>query len=694
MRNLLVAFALCWSTFAVGQTANDRFRPPAIPLITCDPYFSIWSCSNHPADDWPRHWTGAIQALCSMIRVDGKTYKVLGPAFSEIPEMPLDTVEITPTRTEYHFTSDEVRLTLSFLTPLLAQDLAILSRPVGYISWIVASRDGRPHDVSIYFDNSGELAVNTPDEKIVWSHFNEDLSDVLSVGTQAQPILQTSGDDRRINWGYADLVVPKDQHGHVAIGDDERVRKSFLRTGSIPSSDDMNMPRSVNHEWPVFACAFDLGSVSANPAERYIALAYDDEFSIEYFGRKLRPYWRSSGMEISDLLNAAVRDYPALRSRCQQFDSMLTADLLQAGGREYAELGSLAYRQAIAAHKLTADLDGTPLFFPKENFSNGCISTVDVIYPAAPLFLLLNPAIEKATLTPIFQYASMPRWHFPFAPHDLGTYPLANGQVYGGGEKTEDDQMPVEESGNMLILTYSICKAENSPAFAEKYIAVIDRWAGYLKEKGFDPENQLCTDDFAGHLAHNTNLSLKAILALGSYSKICSMLGRKKEAGEYWDIAKADAKQWESLADAGDHYTLAFDQAMTWSQKYNLVWDEILQLHLFHGSTAEREVKFYKSVENEFGLPLDNRKNYTKLDWSVWTASLAVSKTDFEEIVGRITHFLSATPDRVPMTDWYDTKTAKQVGFQARSVVGGVFIRMLEEGSVWNKWLRANIPSN
>ncbi|MEN6312106.1 MAG: DUF4965 domain-containing protein, partial [Acidobacteriota bacterium] len=430
----------------------------------------------------------------------------------------------------------------------------------------------------------------------------------------------------------------------------------------------------------------DFGAVGETAAARHLMLAYDDGFSIEYFYRKLRPYWRRNGWEARDLLTAAEKDYPSLIERCRAFDADLMADMKKAGGERYAFTASLAYRQSISASKLAVDIDGTPLFFPRENFSNGCIATVDVIYPAAPQYLLLNPVLVRGMLTPVMDYARGGQWPFPFAPHDLGTYPQANGQVYGGGNKTEDDQMPVEESGNMLLLVAALAQAEGKPDFAVRYWDLLARWAGYLKDKGFDPENQLCTDDFAGHLAHNTNLSLKAILALRSYAWLCEKTGRKAEAAEYARLAGKFAGDWAARAADGDHFRLAFDRPGTWSQKYNLVWDKILGFKLFPPAVARQELDFYLRGQLKYGLPLDNRKTYTKLDWIFWTATLADDAATFGRLTDPVFSFLVETPDRVPMTDWYWTDSGKKTGFQARPVVGGVLIKMLADPALRAKW--------
>jgi hypothetical protein len=367
-------------------------------------------------------------------------------------------------------------------------------------------------------------------------------------------------------------------------------------------------------------------------------------------------------------------------------------DLAKLGGPGYASFCALAYRQAIGAHKLTAGPNGQPMLFGKECFSNGCIGTVDVAYPAAPIFMAFSNEMLKALVRPILDYVATERWRFPFAPHDLGTYPKANGQRYGGGEKTEENQMPVEESGNMLIMAAVIARLDGNATFIEPYWPVLERWADYLKHKGLDPENQLCTDDFAGHLAHNVNLSAKAIVALACFAEMAEVAGKKDQAAEYRRTAEDFARQWVAMADDGDHFRLTFDRPGTWSQKYNIVWDPLLDLKLFPADVARKELAFYKTKLNPFGLPLDNRSLYTKADWEVWTATMAESREDFDWLMEPVYRFANYTPDRVPMTDWYWTNNARKQGFQARPVIGGVFIRMLSDRQLWKKWSRSDVP--
>jgi hypothetical protein len=415
-------------------------------------------------------------------------------------------------------------------------------------------------------------------------------------------------------------------------------------------------------------------------------LAYDDIFAIQYMQRNLRPFWRRNGWEAADLLKAAAKDYEMLRKRCAAFDGEFMGDLVKAGGPKFAQIGALAYRQCFAAGKFAADANGQPLQFCKENHSNGCISTSDVFYPMSPQFLLFGPSLAKSFVVPFMNYAASERWKFPFAPHDLGRYPHANGQIYGDGEHGLNKQMPVEESGNLLILMAAIAQMEGNADFAGLYWKQLETWAAYLKEKGFDPENQLCTDDFAGHLAHNVNLSAKAICALGAFAKLCGMRGEHEKAAEYENAAREFAQRWVKEADDGDHFRLAFDKPGTWSQKYNLIWDRILGLNLFPEAALRKEMDFYRKTQGKFGLPLDCRQEYTKLDWLLWTATLTQNRDDFKALTDPVFDFINETPNRGPLTDWYWIQDAKKRGFTGRPVVGGVFAQLLYDKALWKKW--------
>ena len=684
MRLLTTSLAFILSVLAPVTAFAQTERPPAVPLVTHDPYFSIWSMNDKLTDGPTRHWTGAPQPLTGLIRIDGQTFRWMGSQPGSVPPMTQTALEITPTRSIYRFEQNGIRLEVSFLSPLIPSDLDLMSRPISYITMTCSAADSAHHKVQLLFEASSLLAVDTRTQDVVWSRSLLPGITVLRASDFHQPILQKSGDDVRIDWGYAFLAVPS-QPGVFAAAQFPGQIESAFAAGKPLATDSLDMPQRADRSASLSA-AFDLGDVSAAPVERHVLLGYDDLYSIEYLHRWMRPYWRRNGMDTGQLIEAAERQYPEIVRRAGEFDLQLTADLQKVGGPAYTELATLAFRQTLAAHKLVVDADGSPMLFPKENFSNGCISTVDVIYPSSPFFLLFKPRLLEALLRPVMEYVQTGRWHFPFAPHDLGTYPKADGQVYGGGERTEENQMPVEESGNMLLMFAALARAEGNADFARQYWPQLQQWADYLKTEGMDPANQLSTDDFAGHLAHNANLSLKAILALDGFATLADKTGRASEAAAYHSLAQDMAKRWVTLAQDGGHYRLAFDKPGTWSMKYNLVWDRILGFNLFPPSVAETESRFYQSHLNEFGLPLDNRSAYTKLDWEVWTATLADNRHDFDAIIAAIGRFMNQSPSRVPLTDWYWTTTGKQVGFQARSVVGGVYIPLLADPAIWNKW--------
>ncbi|MEH6682363.1 MAG: DUF4965 domain-containing protein [Sediminicola sp.] len=577
-------------------------------------------------------------------------------------------LNISALSTTYKFKCGGVDLQATFTSPLLMDTLDLLSRPVSYVSIKTSSNDKKEHGVQVYFGASTALASNDQGQYMLAGNGTTSNLSYLKAGTKAQPILEKKGDNLRIDWGHMYVAASKEAKVEQNVTSMESAFSYFME-GTAPKIATEGKQLMLNTLFPEEKVLTE--------KDHLILLGYDDLYSIQYFGENLRPWWNNEGNNtLEGELEKAMADHTTILEKCAEFDREMRQEAISVGGEEYAKLCEIGYRQSIAAHTLVKAPDGEILFLSKENFSNGCINTVDVTYPSAPLYLKYNPNLLKGMLNGIFYYTESGRYTEPFAAHDLGTYPIANGVVYG-------EPMPVEESGNMIILTAAIVKAEGNAAYAKKHWKTLTLWANYLAEEGFDPGNQLCTDDFAGHLARNANLSIKAIVAIGSYGRMAKALGMDDIGDKYLSMAKEMASKWQQLAESGDHYALTFNDKGTWSQKYNLVWDKVMGLDIFPKEIYGTEIAYYLTKQNAYGLPLDSRSDYTKSDWILWTATLADSRDTFKQFIDPVYRFAMESKDRVPMSDWHFTSSGDVRGFQARSVVGGYFIKLLEQD--WNK---------
>lgn len=636
-------------------------RPVAVPLFTVDPYFSVWSCADKLYNGYTKHWTEKPWPIFAGISVDGVMHPVAGTdgdyksLRSKIHQTDLT---VTPLSTVYTFENWVAKVTLTFTTPLLLDRLDVMTRPVSYLAYRVEMKIAA-EDVAFVFGISSQGCVNCHDQCV--SFRKTPFS--LSCGNVVQNPLAEAGDRVTIDWGYLHLC---DKDAYVA---EPPTMYSGIRT--VDRTTDV---RRISHNYTlnkIYNPHTDAPYLytAKKELEGVITVAYDEVKPIEYFRAPMDEYYTKYFPSFEEMAKAAVREYPEIKRLCDDFDQKLMAEA-ESLSEEYGYITALAYRQAIAAHKLIEDEEGNVVFLSKEDDSNGCIGTLDVTYPSIPLFLKYNPELVKGMLRPILKYAASDEWDFDFTPHDVGRYPIANGQVYGNNKLKY--QMPVEEAGNMLLCLAAVKKYKNGDTeLFDKNRDLMEGWVDYLLKYGYDPADQLCTDDFAGRLARNCNLSLKAILGIAAYADLA-------QDASMMETAKRMAKDWERDAKADHAGTrLAFDKADTWSMKYNMVWDNLLGYGIFSDEVKQNEIRVYTEHMNRYGVPLDCRAPFTKIDWLMWSTRIWEDKAYFDLVCKAIVNMLNETTDRVPMTDWYDTHTAEYHAFINRSVVGGLFINLL-----------------
>ena len=657
----VAASALLTTTPGVASASpvTSKFRPPATPLAVRSPYLSTWLAGDYLAGEWAGFWTGRTTAMTGIAVIDGVSYVFIGaptlPDFSPRGMIQTD-LTVTPTKSRFTLQGGGIELTVTFLSPVEPGDLRRQSVPLSYISLQAHSIDGKAHRVALYLDISAEWAHGDSNASVGWGSTEASGVRLLSFTPSNPGVLAENGD--MASWGTVTWSTLERPGLTWQIGQDVVVRQA---AGQLADTVDPAQPRRISDRWPVLGLSLDLGSVRGPSQPFVVSVGHIRTPAVSYLGAPLSPLWTTYWPSWQQMVADFHGDAKAF-DRSDRLDDKVTSDARRAGGDKYAALCALALRQAYAGTELVVR-DGKPWAFLKEISSDGNVSTVDVLYPAMPVFAYLDPQYLRLLLEPVLDYAETGGWPKAFAEHDLGSsYPNAAGHNDGN-----EEDMPVEESANMLIMA--------SAAGVTGHYAILKQWADYLVGNALDPGYQNQTDDFTGFIAHSANLALKGIVAIGAMAKIATAAGNTADAAHYQGIARDYIAQWQAKAtDTTGQLKLAYDRPGTWSLKYNGFADALLGLNLIPAAVTAEEGAWYLAHRNQFGTPLDLRHSYTKADWALWTAAWqhdhpAVRDAFIEDVYG----FLTNSASRVPFTDLYDTISARQSGFQARPVVGGMF---------------------
>jgi hypothetical protein len=675
---------------------TDPIRPPAAPLAVRGPYLSTWLPATALPGTWQQFWTGHTTAMGGIVRIDGTSYMFMGaptivldvpngnygaPSTVQGFEQALDQtlLEVTPTRSRFHLQGGGVSLVAEFLSPVEAGDLRRQSIPMSYVLMTASSIDGATHEVQLYMDISGEWTSGDDTQVITWSPVQVPCANgTLQAWTvQLQNQQPLTEQDQLAAWGSVVWATPRSAALTYQSGQDIVVRAQFVDNGQLTNGNDTNY-RAIDDNWPVFGFSVDLGTITGSAVTTEVSIGQVRTPAVSYLGQNLQPLWTSYFSAWQDMLAFFHDDLPAARQRADGLDARITADAQSAGGVPYAGLCAIALRQAYGGTELVAGPDGSAWAFLKEISSDGNVSTVDVVYPASPAWIYADPGYLGLLLEPLLAYAETGGWPETFAEHDLGSaYPVASGHNNG-----QEEDMPVEESGNMLIMAAAYLRqsaAATASAFATAHYPILKQWADYLVANLPDPGFQNQTDDFAGPIAHSVNLALKGIVAVAAMGQVATAAGHADDAAYYHSQAQQFVTYWAAHAQdpGGQHLDLTYNGSDggdgTWGTCYNGFADRLLRTGLVPSPVLAEQSRWYQDVSNVFGVPLQVPHSYAKSDWEMFTAAWLSDYPVRQELIDRVYTYAHTTPSRVPFSDLYDTISGDQVSFQARPVQGGVF---------------------
>ncbi|PBP22484.1 glutaminase GtaA [Diplocarpon rosae] len=654
-------------------------RPPAIPLAVRSPYLNVLQFagsdggnSGYLAGQYSQFWTGQIAAWVGLIRVDGITYTWMGnPGPQSVNQTAF---EYTSTKSMFSMeVGEKVGMNITFVSPVTPQDQKRQSLIFSYLDVGIESLDAAAHDVQLYTDISAEWVAGDHSTIAQWDY--DTTSDGISYHrVYRQTQLEFSETSDQADWGHWYWATKDSENLTYQSGADVDVRGTFQSSGKLPNTKDTNY-RPINQDYPVFGFSTDLGSVTG-PVNTLYAIGLAQEKAIQFGGATgivpLDSLWTTFFSSETDALSFFYNDYDTATSTSSSIDQKIATDSIAAGGQDYLTITFLSARQAFSGTQLVGNSTKQYLFL-KEISSDGNVQTVDVIFPFYPILLYLEPSLVKLMLDPLYENMESGQYPNMYSMHDLGShYPNGTGHPDG-----KDERQPLEECGNMLIMTLSYAQRNSDIAYLQQHYEILKQWTNYLVEDSLTPGDQISTDDFAGSLVNQTNLALKGMIGIQAMAVIANLTGNIADGANFTDIACDYITKWQSLGVAQDatppHTTLSYGMNDTHSLLYNLYGDKLLGLNFVPQSVYDMQSAFYPTVEEKYGVPLDTRHNYTKSDWEMWAAALASDETK-KMLISDLAKWINETPTNKAMTDWYDAQNGGfGGGFTARPVVGGHF---------------------
>ncbi|KAL9118607.1 MAG: hypothetical protein Q9187_004847 [Circinaria calcarea] len=625
----------------------------------------------------PQFWAGQNLTLALLARVDGTTYSLMGVPSppTEIQPASVTSAEYTSTHTVFKLTAGTASLTLDFFSPVSPNNFLRQSLPFSYLT--IRASNTASSAIEVYADIDESWTGQTGN---TWSSFStSEATSVFQLSVNGAYLYSENADQAL--WGNVIFASRPSTSSNLSTqsGSFEDVRGQFATKGSL----DGSVPAYTAGD--VIAIAQDLGTVTAETSVTF-AFGYVREAAVNYLGNARTGFYRATYKDPVTAVSYFLDDLSAAQTESLSVDSDLMSRSTASAGSNYSDIITLSVRQLYGAIDVTISNDtlntDDVLVFLKEISSNGNTNTVDVLFPAFPAFYVMAPEYIRLSLEPVLQYLATGRWKQPYPIHDIGThYPNATGH-----DDQQAEPMPVEESGNLLIMAYAYMLATGKSDFATRYHSLFQSYADYLVANGLNISFQLSTDDFAGPLANQTNLAIKAAVGLTAFGAMTGM-------DNYTTVGLnfADQLYGQGLGTDAEktHFTLTYGNDNSFTTAFNLYPSTLLNLSTFPTEAFEMETIYYPTIRAEAGIPLDSRVDLGKTDWMHFAAAYTTNTMTRDLFINDVHAFISqaSNDNQVPFSDKYfvsgdqGNPVGGYSGFRARPVVGGHFATLALDGA-------------